>query len=101
LAQVLNDLNDTKGERIALEKAVNIDAGFVMAQYQLGYLDSIDGGMTGAEQQYRLATEASPGYVQAWLPYSQNLNLSSANRNDPSVVNLCSGACVWLRNFVK
>ena len=77
LAQVLNDLNDTKGERTALEQAVKIDPAFALAQYQLGYLDSRDGDTVAAEQQYRLAIKASPGYLQAWLALATTLAAES------------------------
>ena len=77
LAQVLSDLNDTKGERTALEQAVKIDPAFALAQCQLGYLDSRDGDTVGAEQQYRLAIKASPGYVQAWLALAATLAVES------------------------
>ena len=45
LALVLNDLNDTEGERTALEQAVRIDPNFALAQYQLGILDSRNGNL--------------------------------------------------------
>jgi tetratricopeptide (TPR) repeat protein len=77
LALLLSDLNDTKGERAALEQAVKIDPNFALAQYQLGNLDSRDGDTAGAEQQYRLAIKASPGYVQAWLALASTLALES------------------------
>lgn len=67
LALVLADLNDTKGERTALEQAVSVDPSLALAQYQLGYLDSRDGDTASAEQRLRLAIKGSPGYVQAWL----------------------------------
>ena len=73
LAQVLSDLNDTKGERTALEQAVKIDPAFALAQYQLGYLDSLDGDTADAEQRLRMAIKASPGYVQAWLALAATL----------------------------
>ncbi len=77
LAQVLNGLNDTKGERVALEQAVEIDPNFALAQYQLGYLASLDGDTSGAEQRLRLAIKASPGYVQAWLALATTLATES------------------------
>jgi len=77
LALVLADLNDTKGERNALEQAVNADPAFALAQYQLGYLDSRDGDTVSAEQRLRLAIKASPGYVRAWLALAATLALES------------------------
>jgi tetratricopeptide (TPR) repeat protein len=77
LAQVLNELKDFEGERTALEQAVKIDPAFALAQYQLGYLDTRDGDTVGAEQKYRLAIKASPGYVQAWLALAATLAVES------------------------
>jgi len=77
LALLLSDLNDTKGERSALEQAVAIDPAFAVAQYRLGYLDSRDGDAAGAEQQLRLAIKASPGYVQAWVTLADLLAMES------------------------
>jgi tetratricopeptide (TPR) repeat protein len=77
MALLLSDLNDTKGERAALEQAVKIDPAFALAQYQLGYLDTRDGDSAGAEQKYRLAIKASPGYVQAWLALAATLAMES------------------------
>jgi tetratricopeptide (TPR) repeat protein len=77
LALLLGDLNDTKGERTALEQAVTADPAFALAQYQLGYLDSREGDTAGAEQRLRMAIKASPGYVQAWLSLAATLAMES------------------------
>lgn len=80
LALVLNDLNDTEGERTALEQSVRIDPNFALAQYQLGILDSSNGNLRDAEQQFRLAVKASPGYVQAWIALAATLAKESRNQ---------------------
>jgi tetratricopeptide (TPR) repeat protein len=77
LALVLNDLNDIAGQRAALEQAVKIDPAFALAQYQLGSLDARAGNTGGAEQQFRLAIKASPGYVQAWIALAATLAMES------------------------
>jgi tetratricopeptide (TPR) repeat protein len=77
LAQVLNDLNDTEGERKALEQAVKIDPNFALAQFQLGILDTRNGSTGRAEQQFRLAIGASPGFVQAWIALAATLAAES------------------------
>ena len=76
LAAVLRDLNDTRGERAALEQAIKVDPNFALAQYELGYLDSREGDITGAEQRLR-AVEASPGYFQAWVALASTLATES------------------------
>jgi tetratricopeptide (TPR) repeat protein len=77
LAQVLSDLNDIEGERTALEQAVKIDPNFALAQFQLGILNTRNGDTGGAEQQFRLAINASPGYVQAWIALAATLATES------------------------
>jgi tetratricopeptide (TPR) repeat protein len=80
LAQVLKDLNDAEGERAALEQSAKIDPNFALAQYQLGILDSKNGDMGGAEQKFRQAVKASPGYVQAWIALATALAKESRNQ---------------------
>ena len=53
------------------------DPGFALGQYQLGYLASRDGDLSGAEQRLRLAIRASPGYVKAWLALAATLAMES------------------------
>ncbi len=77
LALILNDLNDIDGERTALEQTAKIDPNFALAQYQLGILDSRNGDTGGAEQRFRLAIKASPGYVQAWIALASTLATES------------------------
>ncbi len=77
LALTLNDLDDMEGERTALEQTVKIDPNFALARYQLGILDSRNGDAAGAEQQFRLAIQASPGYVQAWIALASTLAAES------------------------
>jgi tetratricopeptide (TPR) repeat protein len=77
LALVLNGLNDIDGERTALELAVKIDPNFALAQYQLGILDSHNRETGSAEQHFRLAIKASPGYVQAWIALAATLAMES------------------------
>ncbi|MGA8086798.1 MAG: tetratricopeptide repeat protein [Terracidiphilus sp.] len=77
LAGVLNDLEDWKGERSALDQAVNVDPNFALAHYQLAYLDSHEGNLDSAEQHLRLAIQASPGYVQAWVALATTLAMES------------------------
>lgn len=77
LALVLNDLGDMEGERAALEQAIKTDPVFALAQYQLGYVESRGGDTAAAEQQFRLAVKAAPGYVQAWIAMAATLAMES------------------------
>ena len=62
-----------EGERAALQQAIKTDPDFALAQYQLGYVESRDGDYAAAEQQFRLAAKAAPGYVQAWIALAATL----------------------------
>ncbi len=106
LAMVLADLNDIEGERAALEQSVKIDPNFALAHYQLGNLDSHDGDNGGAEQHFRLAIKASPGYVQAWMALAATLARESrfpdalqavdnALKIDPTTAKRLNSARTW------
>ena len=56
---------------------VKIDPGFALAQNQLGYLASKDGDPAGAEEHFRLAVRAAPGYTQAWISLAATLGMES------------------------
>ena len=61
----------------ALEQAVKIDPGFALAQNQLGYLDSRSGDPASAEEHFRAAVSAAPGYTQAWISLAATLGMES------------------------
>ena len=77
LALALDATGDTAAERTALERAVKIDPAFALAQNQLGYLDSKDGDPAAAEEHFRLAVRAAPGYTQAWISLAATLGMES------------------------
>jgi tetratricopeptide (TPR) repeat protein len=77
LALALDGTGDTAAERTALEQAVKIDPAFALAQNQLGYLASKDGDSAGAEEHFRLAVRAAPGYTQAWISLAATLGMES------------------------
>ena len=77
LAMALNKSGDVAGERTALERAVQLNPHFALAQNQLGYLDSQDGDATSAERRFRQAVEADPGYANAWMNLAAILFLKS------------------------
>jgi cytochrome c-type biogenesis protein CcmH/NrfG len=73
----LNDLEDWKGEREALEQAISVDHNFALAHYQLAYLDSHEGNLNSAEQHLKSAIKASPEYSQAWVALATTLAMES------------------------
>jgi tetratricopeptide (TPR) repeat protein len=77
LAMALDKTGDTDAERKALEQAVKADAGMAVAQNQLGYLDSRDGDSASAEEHFRAAVKAAPGYTQAWISLAATLGMES------------------------
>lgn len=77
LAMVLESLGDRDGERAVLEQAIKADPHFVLAQYQLGYVDFQAREYAAAERQFRLTVEALPDNVQAWISLATTLHAES------------------------
>jgi len=77
LAMALDKAGDTTSERTALEQTIQIDPNMAEAQNQLGYLASRAGETASAEEHFRLAVHASPGFVKAWVNLGATLYLES------------------------
>jgi Flp pilus assembly protein TadD len=77
LAMALDKTGDRAGERMALEKAIEIDPRMAMAQNQLGYLDSSEGNIEAAIQHFQLAVLGDPAFTKAWLNLAASLCLES------------------------
>ncbi len=77
LALALDRAGDTTNERAALNRAVEIDPDLAVAQNQLGYLASLQGDLSSAENYFRLALRAAPGYIQAWISLAATLAMES------------------------
>ena len=77
LALAMDRAGDTSNERAALSKAVEIDPDLAVAQNQLGYLASLQGDLSSAENYFRLALRAAPGYTQAWISLAATLAMES------------------------
>ncbi len=77
LSLALDKANDPDGEHKALEQVIAIDPGFALAQNQLGYLDSRKGDLPSAEQHFRMAVNAAPGFTQAWISLAATLGMES------------------------
>jgi tetratricopeptide (TPR) repeat protein len=77
LAMACEKAGDSEGERAALAQAIQIDPKMAEAQNQLGYLDSRAGDAASAEEHFRLAVSAAPGYAKAWVNLAATLYLQS------------------------
>jgi tetratricopeptide (TPR) repeat protein len=64
-------------ELALLKKTVQSNPGFALAQNQLGYLASRGGDSAAAEEHFRRAVQAAPGYVQAWVSLAATLGMES------------------------
>jgi tetratricopeptide (TPR) repeat protein len=76
-AMALDATGDTATELTALEQAIKVDPGFALALNQLGYLESRSGDSSSAEEHFRLAVKAAPGYTQAWISLAATLAMES------------------------
>lgn len=77
LSLALDKTNDPDGEHKALEQVIAIDPTFALAQNQLGYLDSRKGDLASAEEHFRQAIHAAPGFTQAWISLAATLGMES------------------------
>jgi tetratricopeptide (TPR) repeat protein len=77
LALALDRTGSIDEERTLLERAIQVDPSFALAQNQLGYLASQSGDSSAAEEHFRQAVQAAPGYVQAWVSLAATLGMES------------------------
>jgi Flp pilus assembly protein TadD len=77
LSQVLGTLNDNAGQRAALEQAIQANPEFVLAHYDLGYMEFRGGENPAAEEQFRLVVKLAPGNAQAWISLAATLATES------------------------
>ncbi len=77
LAMALDKAGDTVNERLALEQTIQIDPNMAEAQNQLGYLDLRAEETASAEEHFRMAVHASPGFARAWVNLAATLYLQS------------------------
>lgn len=77
LAMALDGAGNTDEERTVLEQAVQLDPNYFLAQDQLGYLASRAGDAASAEEHFREAVRAAPGYTQAWVSLAATLGMES------------------------
>jgi len=73
LSVVLGNLGDTAGQRAALQQAIKADPKFILAQYDLGYMDFQGGEDAAAEEHFRFVVQIAPDNVRAWLSLAATL----------------------------
>jgi tetratricopeptide (TPR) repeat protein len=76
LALALHRSGDAEGERTQLEAAVKLDPKLAAAQRDLGYLLSRCGDSGGAISHFKLAVEAAPEWVEAWINLAGQLAIN-------------------------
>ena len=86
LSVALDRTGDVDGERIALQKAVEIDPGMAIAHRQLGYLAFNDGDFATAETHFRKAVEAAPTFADAWVSLAATLATESRHQEAEEAV---------------
>ncbi len=73
LAKALDKTNDVVGEKVALQRAIELNPALAEAQNQMGYLLARNEDTGNAEQYFRAAIKASPSYVAAWINLAATL----------------------------
>jgi tetratricopeptide (TPR) repeat protein len=73
LSIALNQAGDVQGEKAQLEEAVKLNPKLPGAQNALGYLLSRGGDADGATEHFRMAVQAAPAWVQAWINLAASL----------------------------
>lgn len=76
LALALERTGDSAGVRSELERALAINPALPGAQNALGYLLSRSGDAEAAVQHFRAATDAAPGWPEAWINLAAELAIT-------------------------
>jgi tetratricopeptide (TPR) repeat protein len=77
LAMALDRIGDTAAEKAALQQVIKLDSTFTLAHNQFGYLASRDGDFGSAEEHFRLAVRAAPGFAEGWVNLAATLGMES------------------------
>jgi tetratricopeptide (TPR) repeat protein len=73
LARALDKSNDLVNEKLALQRAIQLNPNLAEAQNQMGYLAVRAGDAGAAETYFHAAIQASPSYVSAWINLAATL----------------------------
>jgi tetratricopeptide (TPR) repeat protein len=77
LSLALDQTGDLNAEHAALERSVEIDPTFALAEAQLGYVESQLGNTSAAEERFRQAVRAAPEYAEGWVSLATTLAMES------------------------
>jgi tetratricopeptide (TPR) repeat protein len=73
LSEALEKTKDLAGEKVALQKAIQLNPNLAEAQNQMGYLAARAGNLAEAEGYFRVAVRVSPSNVVAWINLAATL----------------------------
>ena len=73
LSEALDKTKDYAGEKVALQKAIQLNPNLAEAQNQMGYLAARTGDFAQAEAYFRVAVHVSPSYVVGWINLAATL----------------------------
>jgi superkiller protein 3 len=73
LARALDKSNDLVNEKVALQRAIELNPNLAEAQNQMGYLVVRGGDAATAETYFRAAIHSSPSYMSAWINLAATL----------------------------
>lgn len=77
LAMALDRTDDTAAERAVLQQVIKLDPTFALAHNQIGYLATRDRDFASAEEHFRLAVRAAPGFAEGWVNLAATLGMES------------------------
>jgi tetratricopeptide (TPR) repeat protein len=73
LSGALDKTKDFAGEKVALQKAIQLNPNLAEAQNQMGYLAARTGDLAQAEGYFRVAVSVSPSNIVAWINLAATL----------------------------
>jgi superkiller protein 3 len=73
LSEALDRAKDFAGEKVALQRAIQLDPNLAEAQNQMGYLATRTADLAQAESYFRVAVRVSPSFTVAWINLAATL----------------------------
>jgi Flp pilus assembly protein TadD len=98
LAMALDRTDYTADEQVALQRVIKINPAFALAHNQIGYLASREGDFAAAEEHFRRALHAAPGYAEAWVNLAAALGMES---RFPEALDAAPMPSSWIRKAIR